>query len=549
MQGNEITGSVKVDFAFIVGDETITKADGKNIDDISIWAFELNANGRLDTDGLAAAYIHSDFNNENPAESVSMFVPVSDNGKSYRFFAVANIGSFGKIYKAREYDYQPELELGEHNTYNELSKAVFEATDIASAYTSGTSFAMPFSHWKDVTVSTSQNPHQIEIELFRPIAKTEFRAKIQNGSQYTFIIEEVHLHSSKIAVPVQGAMFSDISSENLEKASSPSIFGEYSDLEVNAQPAPPSLYNTYENNKASFSSKTLNPDGTEIEIGSACIYENNHGEIFEQGVTNTSDPQNFTSGAYYLDIHYSYHKGSDSPTEGTCYMPLPAIVRNHNYVINATFDMKKEGALILSYNVEDWNVHESEMDFKYPTITVSAVATDGEGNPIYDQPVTRYKEGDYSVNAPTIGQGAFAFYFKMEDLKDSGGNSLNWTVHHVEYTLTDGIWSADADQTDDFYLAVCSEEEPTQKDKIIKDGDNHKFTFDPQGKQYQIRLYPKKSAGSTTKAADIYITYPAEWLGGAADELLINAGGGGTLWTNSGNERYKIRVIQGDDIP
>ena len=560
LQGNGISGEVKVDLTFVAKDETATKAEN-TINDVMVWAFEIDANGNpVDEDGVAVAYVSADFDNTKKSETLTMYIPVSDIERKYRFFAVANVGSFGYLYKAREYGVQPVLELGEHNTYKELSRAAFDATHVASAYSNGNareaSAPMPFSHWKDASFKNgTDNPSTLTIYIYRPVAKTEFWAKVADGSNYTFNVNNIYLYSSKIAIPVQGAVFSDYTGEALAIASSPSIYGDYSDLKVSAQPAPAFLYNTYDNNTPSFTSKVVG--ATSGLIGSACIYENNHGDSYSQGWQyDFSSPANYTTGSLYMEIHYSYvKKGGNAQDngEGKCYLPLPRIVRNNNYKINATFDINKEGNLILAYSVEPWTEVSGELEFKYPTIEVSAVKKNTDGTPNYDQPVTKYKANfDYnSTLAPTVEDGAFAFYFKMaqSDIADR-----KWTVHYTEYTMKDGKWVVDIDseQGNDFILAVCNNDATgSEKNTILKlENQNHnQVTFTPAGIQYQIRLYPCKPYNENNrKAAEIYITYPALWLGGAADELLINAGGGGTLWTNSGNERYKIGVIQVEDI-
>lgn len=560
LQGDGITGEAEVVLSFTVKDESVTKAAENTIKDVKVWAFEMGENGMpVDADGVAAAYIAAEFTNTNTTETLTMYIPVSDEEKKYRFFAVANEKSFGHIYRHREFGgAQQKLVLGQDITYDQLSRAVFDATHVAS----GTSNAsMPFTHWTDASLKNgNSNPYAITVPVYRPVAKTEFHAKVVNGSNYTFKVNSIKLFSSKIAIPVQGAMFSDYTPDNLSSSTSPSIFGDYSDLEVSAQPVPATLYNSYPTGaNPVFTAKEVTE--TSELIGAASIYENNHGDAYSEGFAGETShydftsPANYPTGTIYMEIEYSYEEkisGDDSGT-GRCYLPLPRIVRNNNYKINATFDMKKEGALILAYSVEPWTVQEDTMEFKYPTIEVSAVKKNSDNTPNYDQPKTQYnaaffKDGIPIEKAPTVEQGAFAFYFKMAD---SDIETRNWTVHFTEYTMIDGRWIADEDQGDDFVLAVCDDNAADSKNTVIKDeyGTQNKLTFHPAGNQYQIRLYPKKTYDANCKkAAEIYITYPAEWLGGAADELLINAGGGGTLWTNSGNERYKIGVIQDTDF-
>ncbi|MBO5920542.1 MAG: hypothetical protein J6Q34_08670 [Bacteroidales bacterium] len=545
LQGNGQNDTVKVELAFSVGDEQATKATS-TIGNVMVWAFEIDNNGNpVDANGAAAAYVSAEFNNSRTTEVVGMYIPVFENERHYRFFAVVNKGALGKIYKAHERDEQQLLVLDSHTTYNQLSTAVFGEFDAVAANT-----LMPFSHWKDATFKKGMdNPATIRIEVFRPVAKSDFYAKTADGANYSFYVEQIKLFSSKIAIPVEGALFSDYTGENLENATSPSIFGDYSGLQVSTQPQPATLYNSFENNTPIFVKKEITE--SKSLVGWAFIYENNHGDEWSSNYNAGYDPtlaENYPTGSLYLEISYSYSKldNGDDSGSGKCYMPLPRIVRNNNYMINAIFDINKEGALVISYSVQPWTEVNEQLDFKYPTVEISAVKKHSDGTPDYDQPVTRYNSKFFNNDsqAPDVDGGAFAFYFKMaqSDVADR-----QWTVHHTEYTLIDGTWVADNEQGDDFILAVCQED----NDNIIKnEGTNqNKVTFTPHNILYQIRLYPKKAASNgVLKGADIYITYPASWLGGNADELLINAGGGGTLWSNSGGERYKIRVIQGEDM-
>lgn len=546
----ELLGYRTVEIGINLQGEKETKADditGSTITEIKVWAFAVTGEGEsavvMDEKAVAFAKATS---SEGSISSLYMELPIYSDVQWYRFFAVANESLLGKVYKARVIgdNNEVEIDLDENIQYYTLSRAVFDSNKEGGImWKSTTNESMPFTHWTDFQLSDKSGAEAtININLYRTVAKTVFNAKLSETSanNANLTIKTISLRAGQdLAVAVQGALFSDL--ENVNDATTPGIFGNYSNFKPGYVTG--HLNNNYAQGAVTFSPVDITSKDNFQLVGSTYLYENHRGETYTSGVTNTASAADYTAGVYYLEVDYTYKIGSSSETplksgNGKCYLPLPAIVRNHKYTINATFDVTNEGSIILaSYDVAAWDEVEENLQFTYPTISVWAVKETADDKLDYSKPTMQYKSDfNYTTTFPTINDGAFAFNFRME----SGDNAKEWTAHLQE----SGIGN--------FGMAVFRVETNGSKTFIhsgtsITIGDDHSEMN--HGVQYEIRVYPKEKYSSTTaKSADIYITYMAPWLGGAADELLINATSGGTLWADSGGERYKITVTQTEDL-
>lgn len=543
---DEILGYTTVKLNLGINDDMYSKAEGEvsssDLKDLHIWAYRINSlyGTPVDENEICADYAFLETYTQN--ESINFEVPVYSGETYYRFFAVANVEEFGEIYSARSNNDQIPLQLNGQLSYKEISSAIFDAKVTGGVMTPEFNKSIdPFSHWEDYTIpaysslqnySTSEN---LEITLVRPVAKCEFNVTLSDGTNQSasLKIKSVGLRSKNIAVAIQGALFSDYKLEDLQNATSPSIFGNYSNFKVGW----PSGDNWIKTGNAIEITK--DKPATE-PIAQRFIYENHHGD----SSTETSTPDSYNDGAYYLKVDYDYKISSNSGEKtGTSYISLPSIVRNCIYKVNAEFDISSEGKLILSsYTVKEWeDGGTQEVNFQYPTIEVSAVKTVGTGNDMkfdYSKPYT-YFNTKYVGNSPvySLDDNGFGFYFKMSSTH--GVEGRQWTVHCNELTKNaNGDWVEDQEQNDDFKLVVFRLD---NSNFIKEDG----LSFSPSDNQYVIKIYPlKEEVKAAEKAAEIYITYYASWLG-AADELLINTSGGGTLWEYSGGERYKILVEHG----
>lgn len=564
ISGNAGGNGIKI--SLLMNDEVTVKGDdtqGNTITDFSVWAYPITSTTVNDItietiadDALPAAY-----GTVNGSSTMTLNVPPDFPGanRKYRFMAVANKAKLGKILKARtNYGAEVEMELNEHLTYKELSTAVFDAKTgiMASIPGSDAASSMPFAHWKDVTVEESTT--EIPIPVYRSVAKATFKAKLIDGSGDAdlLVINSVTIKSAhNYHIPQQGFVFSPI--ENINGANAPEIFGDYNDLEI-AQNINIGLITSDIKIKKEASTGIL-----ANATAGTFLYENHNGDAWPGGgepSPSSSDPNTYDYGAYYLEISYQYGQDSnsdgtidDTPKSRTNYVPLPPVVRNRSYIVDAAFDIRR-GNIILNYSVKNWQQDDianensgangagddvQNVEFSYPTFEIWPVKTIPDTNPAeydYSQPLACYnKTGNATKDAP------FQFYFRMQSYSNK-----SWTI-----SLADGNddGTGITEENNSFSIKVEKSDNNTTTcnwiDEAIVD---NKFTKNSAGDLYRISITAERELSSAfTTTANVIITYYASWLGGN-DHLLINSGGGGTLWSNSGHERHQILVTQGADI-
>lgn len=512
---------------------TVKSNQGNTITSLKVWGYEITGGNTPAPDALPVVF--GEFN----GGSGTIHMLATCVGKKYRFMAVANDALFGKMYKAREhYGEEEPLTLNSHLTYKDLSTAVFDASagneGIFESFPNGDSPAsMPFSHWTDVTITAETA--SIPITIFRPVAKTQLFAKLKNATDGLLQITNVSIKTAKdFPVPNEGFLFSSATEENLpNNITAPAYWGEYNDVTVLVPDI--GLKNTGTNGNLSYTIKNIDSENSTF-VGSTFLYENNNGD---ENVTNHTNPNAYNTGAYYMEIGYKY--GTDKDSNATSYVPLPAIVRNRDYKIDATFDISR-GLINVAFTVSDWEQTDIEsgqsgangsgddvqdVEFAYPTFEIWPVKTKPGSNPVeydYSKPIAQYHKTDETVDAT----GAFQFYFRMQPYGDR-----KWTVSIDKTT----------------YFDITVEKSPTN-DQSANDWTTEgvSTTNTAGGLLYRISIYPKESystAGAAT--TNVMITYPASWISGS-DHLLINSGGGGTLWSDSGHERHQILVTQGADL-
>ncbi|MBQ2913510.1 MAG: hypothetical protein IJE52_07470 [Bacteroidales bacterium] len=532
---------------------TVKSNQGNAITSLKVWGYEITGdNNSPAPDALPAVF--GEFN----GGSGTIHMLASCVGKTYRFMAVANETLFGQMYKAREnYGEEEPLALNSHLTYKELSTAVFDASagndGIFKSFPNGDSPAsMPFSHWTDVTITAETA--SIPITVFRPVAKAQLFANLTNTNDGILLIESASIKSAhNFAVPNEGFLFSSANANDLpdtQITKIPAYWGEYNDLTV-------SVPNISLKNKGDEKYIYFDGDGISITnetntfVGSTFLYENNNGEDWSTASHTSTDAYDY--GAYYMEINYSYGSNEDftNGTEkiGTNYIPLPATIRNRDYKINATFDISR-GLINVAFTVSDWEQTDIESEqsgangsgddvqdvvFAYPTFEIWPVKTIPDTNPAeydYSQPVARY----HATNPEP-----FQFYFRMQEYSNK-----SWTI-----SLADGNDDDDNITKENDYFSIKvekSDNKATTGNWSTMTITNNSFTTSSAGELYKVSITPKGPlANAATTTANVIITYYASWLGGN-DHLLINSGGGGTLWSHSGHERHQILVTQGADI-
>jgi len=537
--------SFAVNVSIDTGAEVTVKSgdtQGNTIKDLKIWAYELN-NGTVAPDALPVAFDSTE--SDVAITSHTFYMRSTAVGKTYRFFAIANKSLFGKIYKAREgYAGNIELKLNAQTTYKELTTGVFDANrDNEGIFKDfpqddpATPESMPFSHWADIEIPNNGN---IEIPVFRPVAKTILNARLKTRSANELLkITSVQIKSARdFHIPNEGFLFSSATSSNLQDTvivKSPQYWGEYNNLTVTN----PTITLKNSDGVTQFSVIDVTSTGENwTPVGSTFLYENNNGENWETASLTSPDAYNY--GAYYMQIEYSY--GIDANVDNvfdaeqksaTSYVPLPAIVRNRNYTVNATFDISS-GIISITADITPWQQDDDDeqgVEFAYPTFEIWPVKTKTvDGNTVYDydQPIARYKADNGN---PTYGENAFQFYFRMQPYGTAQLNNIR-------------TWTISLNNNTNFAIAVEISSNKTTSGTFTKqDG----TTFTAAGELYRISIYPKDplpSPESPAPTTNVVISYYAAWISGN-DHLLINSGGGGTLWSNSGHERHQILVTQG----
>lgn len=511
---------------------TVKSNQGNAITSLKVWGYEITGvNTAPAPDALPVVF--GEFN----GGSGTIHMLATCVGKKYRFMAVANDALFGKMYKAREhYGEEEPLALNSHLTYKDLSTAVFDASaendGIFESFPNEDSPAsMPFSHWTDVTITAETA--SIPITIFRPVAKTQLFAKLKNDDDGLLQINKVSIKTAKdFPVPNEGFLFSSATASNLpNNITAPAYWGEYNDVTVSVPDI--GLKNTGTDGNLSYTIKNIDSDNSTF-VGSTFLYENNNGDNWK--TASHTNPNAYNTGAYYMEIDYIYGTGNivdgvanfTNSKPATSYVPLPAIVRNRDYKIDATFDIST-GIITVKVSVKDWitDGNTQDVEFAYPTFEIWPVKTKPGSNPVeydYSKPIAQYHKTGETVDAT----GAFQFYFRMQPYGDR-----KWTVSIDKTT----------------YFDITVEKSPTN-DQSANDWTTEgvSTTNTAGGLLYRISIYPKESystAGAAT--TNVMITYPASWISGS-DHLLINSGGGGTLWSDSGHERHQILVTQGADL-
>ena len=499
-QDEKMHDYVKVQLTF---DTQKTKADaaseqGDKINDVTVWAYRITGtnNGVPVVEETPCGWGTASYNGvyqTNLDSPLYMELPYVANGGKFRFMAVVNSEKFGKMYKAltRSSNTLSEISFNKDTKYSDLATAIFDAsvTQIAPD-----AELMPVSHWSDVTLSENNLSEDSRgnlvltesMTLYRAVAKSQLYANLsaksaQNNVDLEIVSAKVK-SADELYVADKGFVFSG--------------FGTVQDM----------THSKFEGEKMNSSAVALS--GSPVFVGSSFLYENS------------------SSAAYTIEIEYVYNG-----TTSTVYAPLPAVLRNNVYRVNAEFDVNLNGQLSLNYNVVEWvsgEQNNEEVVFEYPTLVVSAVKTIDGNNEVldYSQPLTYWQNGSDG--------GAFAFNFKMTAPLGTQDQPVYWYVS--------------IDNPSMFDVAVYKEG-VLQTVSDINGNISNATSFATSDTEYEIRVYPKhnytdnSNSGAIVPATNVGISYNAWWMGGS-EYLLINAKSTGTLWENSGEQQHLIKVIQ-----
>ncbi|MBQ8553021.1 MAG: hypothetical protein IJ431_02360 [Alistipes sp.] len=397
---------------------TSTQEQGDKIEDAMLWAFKctLDNNGfptNVASTATGWRYVPnvSDTYKELANIHIPLDVCVEDNTntppstkQSYVLFAVINTKAF-----------DPHFSLGSGTSYDALTKALFAdggefwGTYPQSIYNdengqlvSATPEVMPVSNWATFTVETNKNNtdknthpnncYSLTLPVYRAVAKTQLYMR-KKSSDFTLKVLDAKVVSS--GAPENGAMFTKMdfaTSEHATKAvdhqsatnykvatfgypnqtdgllwwqeptfkavsssDSATDTGDESDSE--AKQTKFQMNNTPATDSAQmqFEAKTISQsaENTYDWVASTFLFEN------DQNIEVNANYSDVTTdgGGYYMVVEYQVDE--NDPALG--YVPLPYVVRNHDYQVHATVD--KSGAnLEMLITIAKWNTTKYTYD-------------------------------------------------------------------------------------------------------------------------------------------------------------------------------------------
>ena len=445
----------------------VTRAGGKSeqqgdkIDDVMIWAFPME--GTAVVDDAAGWRTYTPTSETYTSVTVHIPLPMCNGSANYRLVAIINKGKFGEIVDAKGND----LTLNGDTKYSDLINARFKS-DVVDANLNldqwgnlslgnpGTPAVMPVSHWRDVTVK-SNNTHtltdnqyqcaKVDMPVFRAVAKTQLF--VARNNQFQLEVHNVELCNAK--APNQGVVLAEAADgwkvvDNNDVPSWASTVPAFSEYTEN-----------YEKKLIQSVYKILDTDNTFIYNDNSLLASAESGHsvahyICGKVLYETADALNYTDTNYKTEIKttdgsgYYYkitYKIGNNGAEQTRYVPLPPIVRNHDYQVRAL--IKEDGGIVVNYTVADWDQVEWNLAFDAAQHTSLLPSPKDDAKPT-TFPTIRYTGDDNE-------DGAAVFFFKMD-----GPTGITWKptlrasaddfearVYEV-YVNTDGTYTIGTEQ-------------------------------------------------------------------------------------------------------
>lgn len=387
-------------------DTSGSQQQGDGIKDVMLWAFKctLNSDGTpTGVDETATGWRHVQNVNANGSlTNIHLPLPICGDGssaasQSYVVVAVINTEQFGTTNIGG---------FSRATTYTQLTTGTFDASN--TLFWKHQPYDeellpehMPVSSWATITV-TNENTHAdkclaLTLPTYRAVAKVQLNMNKSNDN-FGVVVTDVKIKSN--LAPTQGCILSKSSQvptasdakllcypnqeapewwvssmkyaattiplANSVDGNVPGDSGDESDLTnvISSFNDTPIYYD--------FDSDDSDPT-TPTWVGSAFLYEND-GAVVDAGAEYDQAPTG-TNGGYYMEITYVFNRnykdangndlmwnddgsfnedaeGNEEPV--TRYVPLPKIVRNHDYRVNATVDVVVNGRLKIIYEVTNW---------------------------------------------------------------------------------------------------------------------------------------------------------------------------------------------------
>lgn len=500
-----------------------SEQQGDKITDVMIWAFPKT--GTAVGNDAAGWRTYTPTSDTYTSVTVHIPLPMCEGSANYRLVAIINKGKFGEIVDADG----EELTLNGDTKYNDLINARFKSNVVDASLSEakpGTPAVMPVSHWTDISVNES-NTHEntnniqdwqhlsVNMPVFRAVAKTQLF--VARNSQFQLEVHEVTLVNA--AAEEQGVILSQANDVN-----SPSWFvsptlttGSYSSPLVSSS----NVYNIspddatfiYDDNTTIKEAATGH--GVAHYICGKVLYETAKSCTYTDG-TYQNVP---TGNGYYYKIIY---KIGNTGTPQTRYVPLPPIVRNHDYQVRAL--IKEDGGIVVNYTVADWEQVEWNLAFDAAQHTSLLPSPNDQITPT-TFPTIRYT-GDNE-------DGAAVFYFKMD-----GPTGITWKP-----TLR-----ANAD---DFVARVY---------KVNFNPDGTTYTIDTElvtgnieavsGQYYAVKVVALRHdaiSSIATNPLELLVTHAPQWNEEKDNSLVINPlSDNGYFWPAKGSDGQPTYTYNGN---
>ena len=511
--------------------ESTSQQQGDQITDVMIWAFQKTGDVVSNTPSGWRTYTPS--SSTFTSVTVHIPLPMCNGSANYRLVAVINKDKFGTIVKA---DGTP-LTLNATTSYKDLTSARF-ASDVVDETLNeakpGTPAVMPVSHWKDVEVKDvnlhASNCKSVDMSVYRAVAKTQLF--VARNSQFQLELHEVTLVNA--AAEAQGVILSqanDVSSPSWFVQNPTLTKGNYSKQLVTSSNvykiSPDDATFIYNDNSVLKSAQTGH-DVAHYVCGKV-IYET-ASKCAQTGDTYQAVP---TGNGYYYKIIYKIGNNGD---ELIRYVPLPAIVRNHDYQVRAF--IKEDGGIVVNYTVADWEEVKWDLAFDAAqhTLLLPALSDTGDDNDYDDAEPTTYPT--ITFTGEDNETGAAVFYFKM-----MGPTGITWkpTLKSVS--------------ADDFAVRVYE----------VKNDSNNLPIFDNNGRPslateqtvgdipaegdqfYAVKVVALHSGAiskiSDAKPIELLITHAPQWNEEKDNSLVINPNSG----TSPANYFWPAKVNNAPD--
>lgn len=358
--------SYKVEKALLTVDltrgATSSQEQGDRIEDVMIWAFRCKLDDTtgavVEVDqGAAAGWRYQQ--NVNTYQNITLHVelPICAGEQDYIVMTVLNTEAYGWL----------STTLGRNTTYEELAKAVFNAdlADFWGTYPKDKNpELMPISNWKTMTIKSSNthpdNCYHLTMPVYRTVAKAQLYMNTSSDLVDVTVKDAMIVSSSAFANSV---VFTGntkvVTGSNGEK----SMQGNC-DMDVAVpQPLDPLFLRKDAINKQLWNTSTSKWTSVTVDavavsgdvndpytwVGSTFLYEN------DEALTETGyDTLPTSNGGYYMQITYDMTVSDNTESNIVKYVPLPAIVRNHDYTVKATVEQAVDGHLVINYVVTEW---------------------------------------------------------------------------------------------------------------------------------------------------------------------------------------------------